>query len=287
MKANFLRANLIALATLTLFACSGTPQREPQDSAPPPSQVPDIASIPDAVPKQEPLSRYGNMPSYEVFGKTYYTKASAEGYKERGVASWYGTKFHGRRTSSGEPYDMYAMTAAHKTLPLPTYAEVTNLENGRKVIVRINDRGPFVGDRIIDLSYTAAVKLGIKERGTGMVEVRAITPGGASPSTPRQPTETQTQTQAQPQPQKVAQTSPMDAGVYLQVGAFSTMSRAQEVKTTLEQQISDSVRIQPVSRPQGDVYRVRIGPLANVEQSDALADRLSRMGFAETQVVVE
>ena len=281
----FLRTNLIIVATLMLFACSTTQQREQQDSAPHPSQVPDIASIPDAVPRQEPLSRYGNMPSYEVFGKTYYTKASAEGYVERGLASWYGTKFHGRRTSSGEPYDMYAMTAAHKTLPLPTYAEVTNLENGRKVIVRINDRGPFVGDRIIDLSYTAAVKLGIKERGTGMVEVRAITPGGASPSTPRQPSETQTQ--AQPQPQQVAQTSPVDSGVYLQVGAFSTMSRAQEVKTTLQLQISDSVRIQPVSRPQGDVYRVRIGPLASVEQSDALSDKLKSMGFAETQVVIE
>ncbi|MCC5796701.1 MAG: septal ring lytic transglycosylase RlpA family protein [Methylophaga sp.] len=281
----FLRTNLVIVATLMLFACSTTQQREQQDSAPHPSQVPDIASIPDAVPRQEPLSRYGNMPSYEVFGKTYYTKASAEGYVERGLASWYGTKFHGRRTSSGEPYDMYAMTAAHKTLPLPTYAEVTNLENGRKVIVRINDRGPFVGDRIIDLSYTAAVKLGIKEQGTGMVEVRAITPGGTSSSTPRQPSETQTQ--AQPQPQKVAQTSPMDAGVYVQVGAFSTMSRAQEVKTSLQQQISDSVRIQPVSRPQGDVYRVRIGPLASVEQSDALSDKLKRMGFAETQVVIE
>lgn len=282
---HFLRINLITVALLMLFACSMTPQREPQDSAPHPSQVPDIASIPDAVPRHEPPSRYGNMPSYQVFGKTYYTKASAEGYVERGIASWYGTKFHGRRTSSGEPYDMYAMTAAHKTLPLPTYAEVTNLENGRKVIVRINDRGPFVGDRIIDLSYTAAVKLGIKEQGTGMVQVRAITPGGASPTAPIHHTETQPQGQAQSE--TVAQTLSASAVAYLQVGAFSTMGRAQEVKTTLQQQISDSVRIEPLSRPQGDVYRVRIGPLANVEQSDALSEKLKRMGFAETQIVIE
>lgn len=279
----FLRTNLTIVALLMVFACSSLPQREPQDSAPHPSQVPDIASIPDAVPRHEPLSRYGNMPSYQVFGKTYYTKASAEGYVERGIASWYGTKFHGRRTSSGEPYDMYAMTAAHKTLPLPTYAEVTNLENGRKVIVRINDRGPFVGDRIIDLSYTAAVKLGIKEQGTGMVEVRAITPGANPPSVASQQTETQTQ----PVAEHLVQSASAESGAYLQVGAFGTMMRAQEVKSTLQQQISDTVRIQHVSRPQGDVYRVRVGPLANVEQSDALSEKLKRMGFAETQVVVE
>jgi len=137
---------------------------------------PDADSIPDAVPKVEPKSKYGNPASYVVFGKRYYTKNSSKGYVERGVASWYGRDFHGRKTSSGEPYDMYAMTAAHKTLPLPTYARVTNLTNGRTAVVKINDRGPFHGDRVIDLSYSAARKLGVVAKGTGMVEIRAVDP---------------------------------------------------------------------------------------------------------------
>jgi rare lipoprotein A len=140
------------------------------------NDLPDPASIPDAVPKLEPKSKYGNPASYVVFGRRYYTRNSSKGYIERGVASWYGRHFHGRKTSSGERYDMYAMTAAHKTLPLPTYARVTNLTNGRTAVVKINDRGPFHGDRVIDLSYSAARKLGVVAKGTGMVEIRAIDP---------------------------------------------------------------------------------------------------------------
>jgi len=136
----------------------------------------DSIYVADAVPKVEPKSKYGNPESYVVFGKRYYTKDSSKGYVERGLASWYGKKFHGRRTSSGEPYNMYAMTAAHKTLPLPCYARVTNMANGRSAVVRINDRGPFHGSRIIDLSYSAARKLGVVAKGTAMVEVRAIDP---------------------------------------------------------------------------------------------------------------
>lgn len=143
------------------------------DSAP--SRPPrGLASVPDAVPKSEPKAKYGNPKSYVVFGKRYYTKPSSQGHVETGGASWYGTKFHGRKTSSGERYNMYAMTAAHKTLPLPTYAKVTNLENRRSVIVKINDRGPFHGKRIIDLSYAAATKLGVVKNGVARVEVRAI-----------------------------------------------------------------------------------------------------------------
>lgn len=140
------------------------------------SDAPDPASIPDAVPKQESLSRYGNRPSYEANGHTYHVLSTSEGYDEEGVASWYGPKFQGRRTSSGEPFDMNQMTAAHRTLPLPTYVEVTNLENGRKAIVRVNDRGPFKKGRLIDLSYIAAVKLGIVATGTARVRVRAVGP---------------------------------------------------------------------------------------------------------------
>lgn len=140
------------------------------------SDAPDPASIPDAVPKPESLSAYGNQPEYEANGHTYHVLATSKGYDEEGVASWYGPKFQGRRTSSGETFDMNRMTAAHRTLPLPTYVEVTNLENGRKAIVRVNDRGPFKKGRLIDLSYVAAVKLGIVATGTAKVRVRAVGP---------------------------------------------------------------------------------------------------------------
>jgi rare lipoprotein A len=140
------------------------------------SAPPAAASVPDAIPRLEPRARYGNPPFYDVFGKRYYVLSSSVGYWERGVASWYGPGFHKERTSTGEPYDMYGMTAAHKTLPLPVYVRVTNLQNGRSIVVRVNDRGPFVGNRIIDLSYTAAAKLDMLRNGTAMVEVRAIDP---------------------------------------------------------------------------------------------------------------
>jgi rare lipoprotein A len=152
---------------LALGGCGGTPARQ---------EVAGGDHPPDAVPKVEPKSRHGNMGSYVVFGRRYYTKASSRDHRERGVASWYGTKFHGRKTSSGEIYDMHQMTAAHKTLPLPTYARVTNLENGRSAVVKINDRGPFVGDRVIDLSYAAAKKLDVVKKGTARVEIVSVDP---------------------------------------------------------------------------------------------------------------
>ena len=137
----------------------------------------DVSKIPDAIPKQEPRAATGNK-AYTALGVRYTPMADARGYRERGVASWYGKKFHGRPTSSREPYDMYAMTAAHKTLPLPSYVRVRNLQNGRAVVVRVNDRGPFLHDRVIDLSYAAAHKLGIVGTGTGLIEVEAVEPGG-------------------------------------------------------------------------------------------------------------
>ncbi len=160
-------ALLAALATGLLFTgCSGSPK----------PGVVRLADVDGPQPRVEPKARLGNMESYVVFGRTYYPKPSSRGYVERGIASWYGPKFHGRKTSSGEPYDMHGVTAAHKTLPLPTYALVTNLENGRNLIVRINDRGPFVGERIIDLSYAAAKALDMDRQGTAMVQVTSIDP---------------------------------------------------------------------------------------------------------------
>ena len=161
-------------AILVLLAgCAGQGNLIDGDEIPP-----EIARIPDAVPKYEPLSKSGNPDSYVIRGQRFYVKRTRSGHVERGLASWYGQPFHGRKTSSGEIYNMHGMTAAHKTLPLPTYARVTNVENGRSIVVKINDRGPFHGSRIVDLSYTAAVKLGVFRKGTAMVEVRAIDPGG-------------------------------------------------------------------------------------------------------------
>src|SRR5688572_8919280 len=159
----------LAYVTLFMSACSTVPKKDG-----PPSYYVDETQVPNATPKKEKLSKYGNYSSYRVFGKRYYTMKSSKNYRERGIASWYGTKFHKHRTSSGERYDMLAMTAAHKTLPLPTYVEVTNLRNHRKIIVKVNDRGPFEGSRLIDLSYIAAKKLGMAGHGTAHVEVRAI-----------------------------------------------------------------------------------------------------------------
>ena len=169
---------LALLAAVLLASCAGEqPQvEEPVDG---PSLTDLKASdVADAVPRNEPLARYGNHSPYEVFGKKYHVLPSSKGYHEKGTASWYGSKFHGRRTSSGEPYDMHLATAAHKSLPLPTYAEVTNLDNGKKVIVKINDRGPFKDDRLIDMSYGAALRLGMTGTGTARVDVRVIDVSG-------------------------------------------------------------------------------------------------------------
>jgi len=165
---------LLFCGTVFLNGCSNQHKFLPGDGFP--KKFPDIHKINNPEPKVEPISRYGNPPVYAIGKKSYKVMSSSRGYRKRGYASWYGTKFHGRRTSSGEPYDMFAMTAAHPTLPLPTYAKVTNLENGRSIIVKFNDRGPFHANRLIDLSYTAAAKLGILGRGTGYVEVVSIDP---------------------------------------------------------------------------------------------------------------
>ena len=246
---------LLSLYVL-LTACGGSSST--QDGAP--KKPPNVSGVADAVPRDEPRSKYGNPKHYDVLGKRYYTLSSAAGYKERGDASWYGTKFHGRRTSSGEPYDMYAMTAAHKTLPLPTYVEVTNLDNGRKVIVKVNDRGPFHEGRIIDLSYSAAKKLDIIRTGTGRVEVRAISSSSNSGKA---------------------------SHIYLQVGAFSNKESAQQLKNKIQQQIGDAVVIMPIQSGNNYIYRVRIGPLASEQYSNSLANRLFDAGFDDAHIVIE
>jgi rare lipoprotein A len=261
----------LAFIAACFTACTSMAPLEPSDDAP--LNPRDVSNIPNAVPRYEPLSRYGNPASYMVYGKRYHTLPSSKGYKERGLASWYGTKFHGKRTSSGEPYDLYGMTAAHKTLPLPTYVEVTNLGNDRSVIVKVNDRGPFHGDRLIDLSYTAAVKLEILGNGTELVEVRAIDTG-----TPA------TTTQATPVvPATVSQQE--DTVLYLQVGAFSNRENAERLQGKIQAENIGAVRIIESTAANGTFYKVQVGPLADTTELDRVARSLKPLGINESRSV--
>lgn len=271
---------LLAVFCAGLSACGGSSYIfEEQDSAP--SEQRDLSNVPDAVPREEPRSRYGNPDSYEVFGKRYHVMASSEGYVEKGISSWYGTKFHGRRTSSGERYDMYAMTAAHKSLPLPTYVQVTNLKNGRKVIVKVNDRGPFHENRIIDLSYSAAYRLGILGKGTGFVEVRAINPNQAEPVTRVAALE-----QA---PVRDEQTTTVSKNInlYLQVGAFISRDNAERLHSKLVDAALGNTQISPVQHNGNTVYRVRLGPIFDVDIADQLVNKLTSLGVHNSRVVTD
>lgn len=244
----------------------------------PPADYQDNHNIPDAVPKAEPKSRGGNPRSYVVFGKRYHVMGNSRGYIARGIASWYGKKFHGRRTSNGEVYDMFAMTAAHKTLPIPTYVEVKNIKTGEKIIVRVNDRGPFHEGRIIDLSYVAAKKLGISDKGTGLVEIRAIDPLTWRPGRVKQQAHTaDTSGGANP-----------DANIYLQLGAFASRQNAQRLLSkTMRYAIPDVFIKNGVSRNGNSVYQVRIGPLSSVALVDTMISRLLGFSFSEFYIVIE
>ncbi|MBN2701491.1 MAG: septal ring lytic transglycosylase RlpA family protein [Methylothermaceae bacterium] len=242
----------LAVAFLLIGGCS----LEPKDG--PPLEPVDVNRIPDAVPRFEPRSRVANPDSYEVLGHTYRVMKTSRGYLERGIASWYGKKFHDHPTASGEPYDMFAMTAAHRTLPIPSYVRVTHLQNGRSVVVKVNDRGPFHSDRIIDLSYAAAVKLGLDKTGTARVEVRAVEPDPDSAG---------------------------NHGVYLQVGAFSDPGNAQRLLARLAIPRFPKPSLHPVKQNNGTLYRVRIGPLASQAQVDALSRQLETLGITPSLVV--
>ena len=281
-----LAPRLILLTTvLLLHACSSKVPTQAADQDGAPARPMDVSRVPDAVPRVEPQSRYGNPPSYEVFGQRYHTMSTSTGHVERGTASWYGTKFHGRRTSSGEPYDMYAMTAAHKTLPLPTYVEVTNLRNGRKVIVKVNDRGPFVGNRIIDLSYAAASRLGILADGTGQVEIRAIDPRASGNVTAEAPA--REGINLSPISTATAAQSATNPTLYLQVGAFSSRGNAERLRSELERAAPGQVRISALAGLNGPVYRVRIGPLTSLEEADRMTTALAAYTIDPPRVVID
>ncbi|SFD59943.1 rare lipoprotein A [Thiohalospira halophila DSM 15071] len=273
---------VVGLAALPLLHACGSLPTEPGDG--PPEKTVDVSGVPEPVPRAEPPSRYGNPDSYEVFGETYHVMDSSDGYRERGHASWYGTKFHGQRTSSGEPYDMFALTAAHKSLPLPTYVEVTNLDNGRSLVVKVNDRGPFHEGRIIDLSYAAARRLGVYATGTAPVEVRALNPAadeenpeeGATPE--QRPDELMELVQNAGSVGERAEAGP----VYLQVGAFREADNA----TSLRRRLEAADGIGPVAiREEAGIHRVRVGPLDDRGHARRLGQRIADLGLPPPVVV--
>jgi rare lipoprotein A len=250
-------------------------------------------SVPDAMPRIEPRSRYGNPPFYEVFGKRYYVLSSSVGYWERGVASWYGPGFHKVRTSTGEPYDMYGMTAAHKTLPLPAYVRVTNLQNGRSIVVRVNDRGPFVGNRIIDLSYTAAAKLDMLRNGTALVEVRAIDPSTPLPvtasATPQVTTAPAAVALAAVAPTTTVPVAspPTGDSLFIQAGAFSDPANAQRLADKLRGGSYGKVFVRDDQIAGRRMYRVRIGPVPDVAEFDRVVAALERAGINDAHLALD
>ena len=279
------RVGLIAMAliVLSLNGCSGSGEFSRGDG--PPLFGANRPLPPDPVPRVEPRSRYGNPTSYVVLGRRYHVMAEASGYRERGVASWYGTKFHGRRTSSGETYDMHAMTAAHKSLPLPTYVAVTELNSGRRVVVRVNDRGPFHDNRIIDLSYSAARKLGITATGTGLVEVEALTPA-SHPPRQRVPAKSMPvrRTVAQPRTSPSQATQPQ---IYLQAGAFADANNATRLRARLASLADVPVAVSQAENAGVALHRVRLGPVRDVASADRLAQRIADAGMSLPRIVLE
>ncbi len=271
---------LVLLATVFLSGCSTVNRVNPGEAA-----------TSDAVPRFEPQPSRLNPPSYTVLGRTYHVLGSNDGYDAQGVASWYGPNFQSKSTSSGERYNMYAMTAAHKTLRIPSYVLVTNMENGKQVIVRVNDRGPFMSNRIIDLSYAAAKKIGMIGRGTAMVDVRSITPDTPIPTSQSIVSGVPTLSAI---PSPVASATAISAAaslphavwgqdVFIQVGAFGEMGHVITVQQRLAQAGITAVSVTPF----GTLNRVRVGPVASLADYDRLMDQLRTIGFDNAQMVVE
>lgn len=291
MPRNALRVSVIFLAAVTLAACGGKKSTRDGPGSSRVSQLPG-----DAVPRQEPRSRYGNGPVYEVFGKRYTVMPSSSGYQERGVASWYGKKFHGNMTSNREVYDMYGMTAAHKSLPLPTYVRVRNLRNNKTIVVRVNDRGPFVGNRIIDLSYSAALKLDMVKAGTGLVEVTAInvdTPSAIAAEPRPQPRPIEPPAQQAPPvlrsvPSVTEDVSTVDGpNIYAQVGAFGERANADRRLMSLTEAGISGGFVHKDQDTSTTLFRVRIGPVADVAAYDTLVEELSALGINDPYLISE
>ncbi|MDH5785585.1 MAG: septal ring lytic transglycosylase RlpA family protein [Chromatiales bacterium] len=273
------RLLLITLFSVVVSGCSFSPR----DSGP--KQPMDFSHLGDATPKHEKRTRAGNPPTYVVLGKRYYVMEESTGFVERGIASWYGKKFHGRKTSNGETYNMYAMTAAHKTLPIPSYLQVTNLDNGKSVVVRVNDRGPFHEGRIVDLSYAAASKLGIAQNGTGRVEIRAIEPGEGKDKT----TITATAPTQKPAPTPLPSSTPEPNSnqLFLQLGSFISQYNAESLRAQLALNNVTGAEVQRIEIDRKNIYRVRIGPITSIEEADSLATRISDLGMGVPSIIID
>lgn len=246
-----------------------------QDDGPGANPPPNLDAIPDAEPKAEPLHKFANN-AYSVFGKSYIPDTSGKAYSARGLASWYGRKFHGQRTSCGEVYDMYGMTAAHPTLPIPSYARVTNLKNGKSVVVRVNDRGPFHAKRIIDLSYAAAHKLDIVRVGSAMVQVDSINASARNDPPPAVlPEETVAQTGADAE-------SPVN--YWVQLGAFSVQSNAEQLLEKLKMRLGNLADTLQVHSAQ-NLFRLRLGPFTSKTEAGQRAAEVKRLTDMQTTVV--
>ncbi|HKQ27472.1 MAG TPA: septal ring lytic transglycosylase RlpA family protein [Burkholderiales bacterium] len=263
--------SLRAAFLCVLAGCSTAPTDEPPQAEQPQAQTkggyykddgpgekppPDLAQLPDAEPKAEPLHRFANRP-YTQMGKDYVPLAEVQSFRQRGIASWYGRRFHGQKTASGEPYDMYAMTAAHPTLPIPSYVRVTHLGNGRSVVVRVNDRGPFHSSRIIDLSYAAAFKLGYIQAGSAQVEIEAVLPPKAQAA----------------------------SSVYLQVGAFNSRENAESLRERVAREMTwlqESVQV----LTSGNLWRLHVGPYRSAQDARSVAERIEAQLDLKPLVVV-
>ncbi|SFM05268.1 septal ring lytic transglycosylase RlpA family protein [Nitrosomonas communis] len=231
------------------------------DDGPPDNPPANLEAIPDAIPRLEPL-RSANMRPYDALGQTFTPMTSLTPYTKQGIASWYGRRYHGKQTASGEVYDMFAMTAAHPTLPIPSYARVTNLKNGKSVVVRINDRGPFLANRVIDLSYTAAYKLDVLAKGSAQVKVETIIPGVAS----------------SPQSEKVASISPpgtQNPQIYLQLGAFGSASNAHNFLSQIRSELPSLTHQTDITNEDG-LYKIRTGPYSNELSAKKSADEIAQ-----------
>ena len=280
-------------------AAPSTSSRYYSDDGPPDRVPSGLDAIPDAVPRAEPLHRFANRP-YVIMGREYVPATALGPYRERGMASWYGKKFHGQRTSIGEVYDMFAMTAAHPTLPLPSYARVTSVANGRSVVVRVNDRGPFLHGRIVDLSYAAAHRLGIAERGSGEVVVESLLPGGAtfaaapafgepvtSAGTVTAPLASAPVVVAAPVPTAAGAPNPSEpavqpaaGGFVVQLGAFASEPNANNFLAHVQGQLA-SADVAPRVRQAGGLFRVYVGPYPSRDDARRTAERLaSAFGLA-------
>lgn len=290
MKNTVLRISIVLPTLLAMIACSSAPAPAPTPKSPnagrysisqdrAPTQIRDLSSIPEVIP--EPLNRTGagNRSPYTVLGKSYRVLPTEEGYSERGVASWYGEKFHGHKTSNGEVFDMFLASAAHKSLPIPSFLKVTNLDNNRSIVVRVNDRGPFHGDRVIDLSYAAAVKLGYADRGTARVQLESIVATAAS-----RENGVSTASSSENETLRVSSAS----SKYLQVGAFSELSAAREVSNRVEEITNLPVFIRTVNTSNNKIlHRVRVGPISDPGQIQRVSQSVVAANLGSPYTVTE